>query len=189
MGRTAAGVRGIVLGSDDEVVGMQIDTQGSSLLFATENGMGKRTLLTEFRPQKRGGMGLKCYQITERTGNLIGVKAVTEEHEVMMINTAGIIIQLRASDFNPIGRITQGVKMMNLDDGVKVVRIAKVRGSVDGDSINDFEDMEAAEDLDDPVFSDQDPDSPDFDSQDPDSPDPAQQGPEEDTESSGEEKV
>ncbi|MDO5477281.1 MAG: DNA gyrase subunit A [Eubacteriales bacterium] len=179
MGRTAAGVRGIVLGSDDEVVGMQIDTQGSSLLFATENGMGKRTLLTEFRPQKRGGMGLKCYQITERTGNLIGVKAVTEEHEVMMINTAGIIIQLRASDFNPIGRITQGVKMMNLDDGVKVVRIAKVRGSVEGDSIDDFEDMEGTEDLDDPVFSDQDPDSPD----------PAQQGPEEDTESSGEEKV
>ena len=189
MGRTAAGVRGIVLGSDDEVVGMQIDTQGSSLLFATENGMGKRTLLTEFRPQKRGGMGLKCYQITERTGNLIGVKAVTEEHEVMMINTAGIIIQLRASDFNPIGRITQGVKMMNLDDGVKVVRIAKVRGSVDGDPIDDFEDMEGTEDLDDPVFSDQDPDNPDFDSPDPDSPDPAQQGPEEDTESSGEEKV
>ena len=107
----------------------------------------------------------------------------------MMINTAGIIIQLRASDFNPIGRITQGVKMMNLDDGVKVVRIAKVRGSVDGDPIDDFEDMEGTEDLDDPVFSDQDPDNPDFDSPDPDSPDPAQQGPEEDTESSGEEKV
>ena len=131
MGRSATGVRGISLSDGDEVVAMQIDTQGDSLLFATENGMGKRTLLSEFRPQKRGGMGLKCYQITKKTGKLIGCKAVTEEHEVMMINTAGIIIQLRASDFNPIGRITQGVKMMNLDEGVKVVQIAKVRGSVD----------------------------------------------------------
>ena len=130
MGRAAAGVRGINLSEGDEVVGMQIDTQGDSLLFATENGMGKRTLMSDFRPQNRGGLGLKCYQITGRTGRLIGVKAVTEEHEVMMINTAGIIIQLRASDFKPIGRITQGVKMMNLDDGVKVVQIAKVRGSV-----------------------------------------------------------
>ena len=131
MGRAATGVRGINLASGDKVVGMQIDTQGESLLFATENGMGKRTLMSEFRPQKRGGFGLKCYQIKKRTGNLIGVKAVTDEHEIMMINTAGIIIQLRASDFNPIGRITQGVKMMNLDEGVKVVQIAKVRGSVD----------------------------------------------------------
>ena len=130
MGRAATGVRGINLSEGDEVVGMQIDTQGDSLLFATENGMGKRTLMSDFRPQNRGGLGLKCYQITGRTGRLIGVKAVTEEHEVMMINTAGIIIQLRASDFKPIGRITQGVKMMNLDDGVKVVQIAKVRGSV-----------------------------------------------------------
>jgi DNA gyrase subunit A len=130
MGRAAAGVRGINLSEGDEVVGMQIDTQGDSLLFAKENGMGKRTLMSDFRPQNRGGLGLKCYQITGRTGRLIGVKAVTEEHEVMMINTAGIIIQLRASDFKPIGRITQGVKMMNLDDGVKVVQIAKVRGSV-----------------------------------------------------------
>ncbi len=130
MGRSATGVRGISLSEGDEVVAMQIDTQGDSLLFATENGMGKRTLMSEFRPQKRGGLGLKCYQITKKTGKLIGCKAVTDEHEVMMINTAGIIIQLRASDFNPIGRITQGVKMMNLDEGVKVVQIAKVRDSV-----------------------------------------------------------
>ena len=148
MGRSATGVRGINLSEDDEVVGMQIDTQGDSLLFATENGMGKRTLMSEFRPQKRGGLGLKCYQITKKTGKLIGVKAVTEEHEVMMINTAGIIIQLRASDFNPIGRITQGVKMMNLDEGVKVVQIAKVRGSVsddlpaDGSDENEMQDSE-----------------------------------------------
>ncbi|MBE5998050.1 MAG: DNA gyrase subunit A [Eubacteriales bacterium] len=134
MGRVSSGVRGMDLAEGDEIVGMQIDTQGDSLLFATENGMGKRTSLDEFRRQSRGGKGLKCYQITERTGKLIGVKAVTDEQEVMMINTAGIIIQLRASDFNPIGRITQGVKMMNLDEGVKVVRIAKVRGSVTEDA-------------------------------------------------------
>ena len=130
MGRSAAGVRGMNLDENDEVVAMQIDTQGDSILFATENGMGKRTMLDEFRIQTRGGKGLKCYQITQKTGYLIGAKAVTEEHEIMMINTAGIIIQLRASDFNPIGRITSGVKMMNLDEGVKVVQIAKVRESV-----------------------------------------------------------
>ena len=133
MGRTAAGVKAIDLDKDDKVVGMQIDTQGDYLLFATENGMGKRTSMEEFRSQNRGGKGLKCYHVTERTGKLIGVKAVTDEHEIMMINTAGIIIQLRASDFNPIGRITSGVKMMNLDEGVKVVQIAKVRGSVTDD--------------------------------------------------------
>ena len=159
MGRSATGVRGISLSDEDEVVAMQIDTQGDSLLFATENGMGKRTLMDEFRPQKRGGMGLKCYQITKKTGKLIGCKAVTEEHEVMMINTAGIIIQLRASDFKPIGRITQGVKMMNLDEGVKVVQIAKVRGSVVNEEANDIADdpLEAADEGD--GFQDTEPDS------------------------------
>ena len=139
MGRTATGVRGIDLADGDEVVAMQIDTQGDSLLFATANGMGKRTNLDEFRRQSRGGKGLKCYQITGKTGDIIGAKAVTDEHEVMMINTAGIIIQLRASDFNPIGRITQGVKMMNLDEGVTVVQIAKVRGSVSDGEESAFE--------------------------------------------------
>ena len=159
MGRSATGVRGISLSDEDEVVAMQIDTQGDSLLFATENGMGKRTLMDEFRPQKRGGMGLKCYQITKKTGKLIGCKAVTEEHEVMMINTAGIIIQLRASDFKPIGRITQGVKMMNLDEGVKVVQIAKVRGSVVNEEANDIADdsLEAEDERD--GFQDTEPDS------------------------------
>ena len=156
MGRSAAGVRGIDLAEGDEIVGMQIDTQGDSLLFATENGMGKRTNMSEFHVQNRGGKGLKCYHITKRTGNLIGVKAVTDEHEVMMINTAGIIIQLRASDFNPIGRITQGVKMMNLDEGVKVVQIAKVRGSVD-----DGGNSESTEDIYDPDVESEDLTDPD----------------------------
>ena len=132
LGRTAMGVIGMNLDEDDEIVGMQIDTQGDSLLFASENGMGKRTDLSEFKVQNRGGKGVKCYNVTRKTGYLIGVKAVTDEHEIMMINSAGIIIQIRACDFSKIGRITSGVKMMNLDEGVKVVKIAKVRGSDDG---------------------------------------------------------
>ena len=132
LGRTAMGVIGMNLDEDDEIVGMQIDTQGDSLLFASENGMGKRTDLSEFKVQNRGGKGVKCYNVTRKTGYLIGVKAVTDEHEIMMINSAGIIIQIRACDFSKIGRITSGVKMMNLDEGVKVVKIAKVRGSGDG---------------------------------------------------------
>ncbi len=129
LGRTAMGVIGMNLDEDDEVVGMQIDTQGDSLLFASEYGMGKRTDLSEFKVQNRGGKGIKCYNVTEKTGYLIGVKAVTDEHEIMMINSAGIIIQIRACEFKKIGRITSGVKMMNLDEGIKVVKIAKVRES------------------------------------------------------------
>ena len=127
LGRTAMGVIGMNLDPDDEIVGMQIDTQGDSLLFASELGMGKRTDLSEFKVQNRGGKGVKCYNVTDKTGYLIGVKAVTDDHEIMMINSAGIIIQIRACDFKKIGRITSGVKMMNLDEGVKVVQIAKVR--------------------------------------------------------------
>ena len=129
LGRTAMGVIGMNLDEDDEIVGMQIDTQGDSLLFASEYGMGKRTALSEFKVQNRGGKGVKCYNVTDKTGFLIGVKAVTDEHEIMMINSAGIIIQIMACDFKNIGRITSGVKMMNLDEGIKVVKIAKVRSS------------------------------------------------------------
>jgi DNA gyrase subunit A len=137
LGRTAMGVIGMNLDPDDEIVGMQIDTQGDSLLFASELGMGKRTDLSEFKVQNRGGKGVKCYNVTDKTGYLIGVKAVTDDHEIMMINSAGIIIQIRACDFKKIGRITSGVKMMNLDEGVKVVQIAKVRGSVDDNGNDD----------------------------------------------------
>ena len=142
LGRTAMGVIGMNLDPDDEIVGMQIDTQGDSLLFASELGMGKRTDLSEFKVQNRGGKGVKCYNVTDKTGYLIGVKAVTDEHEVMMINSAGIIIQIRACDFKKIGRITSGVKMMNLDEGVKVVQIAKVR---DNDVEGQDQDTESAE--------------------------------------------
>ncbi len=137
LGRTAMGVIGMNLDEDDEVVGMQIDTQGDSLLFASEYGMGKRTDLSEFKVQNRGGKGIKCYNVTDKTGYLIGVKAVTDEHEIMMINSAGIIIQIRACEFKKIGRITSGVKMMNLDEGIKVVKIAKVRGSEEEELADD----------------------------------------------------
>ena len=96
-------------------------------MFVSENGMGKRTFLNEFSVQKRGGKGLKCYKITEKTGDVIGVKAVENEHEIMLITTEGIIIQLRVQDISILGRITSGVRMMNLDEGIKVAQIAKVR--------------------------------------------------------------
>ena len=126
-GRTAMGVRGINLEDGDEVVGVQMNTQGSSLLFVTENGMGKRTNIEEFHIQHRGGKGLKCYKITEKTGYLVGVKAVNDDHEIMMITTEGIIIQLRCDEISTYGRITSGVKLINLKNGVTVARIAKVR--------------------------------------------------------------
>ena len=126
-GRSSMGVIGMNLSDGDEIVGMQLDHQGDSLLIVSENGMGKRTYLDEFTVQKRGGKGIKCYKITEKTGDVVGVKAVDDEHEIMMITTEGIIIQLRMDDISTLGRITSGVKMINLDDNVKVARIAKVR--------------------------------------------------------------
>ncbi len=133
-GRSSMGVIGMNLEDGDEIVGMQLKSQGESLLIVTENGMGKRTLIDEFNVQRRGGKGVKCYKITDRTGYVIGVKAVDEDHEVMMITDKGVIIQIRANDVSQIGRITQGVKIMNLDEGVKIAKIAKVRERVsDGD--------------------------------------------------------
>ena len=129
-GRTSMGVIGMNLSPGDEIVGMQLQSQGDSLLIVSEYGMGKRTYLDEFTVQKRGGKGVKCYKITEKTGDVVGVKAVKDDNEIMMITTEGIIIQLRMQDISTLGRITSGVKMINLDDGVKVARIAKVREKV-----------------------------------------------------------
>lgn len=126
-GRTSMGVIGMTLSDNDEIVGMQLDHQGDSLLIVSENGMGKRTSMDEFTVQHRGGKGVKCYKITEKTGYVIGVKAVTDENEIMMITTEGIIIQIRMDDVSQLGRITSGVKLINLDAGVTVAQIAKVR--------------------------------------------------------------
>ena len=129
-GRTSMGVIGMNLADEDEIVGMQLDHQGDSLLIVSEKGMGKRTYLEEFNVQKRGGKGVKCYKITDKTGYVIGVKAVNDDHEIMMITTAGIIIQIRMGDISTLGRITSGVKLINLDDKVSVAKIAKVREKV-----------------------------------------------------------
>ena len=148
------GVIGMNLSHGDEIVGMQLDHQGDSLLIVSENGMGKRTYLDEFTVQKRGGKGVKCYKITEKTGEVIGVKAVNDDHEIMMITTGGIIIQLRMDDISTLGRITSGVKMINLDEGVTVAKIAKVREKVSNgnqefenfeDAMEDIEDQEESE--------------------------------------------
>ena len=126
-GRVSMGVRGINLSDGDEIIGMQLNTQGDYLLFVSEKGMGKRTSMSEFTTQNRGGKGVKCYKITEKTGNVIGVKAVNEDNEIMMITTEGIIIRISCSDISILGRITSGVKLMNLDENVSVASIAKVR--------------------------------------------------------------
>ncbi|MBE5886299.1 MAG: DNA gyrase subunit A [Lachnospiraceae bacterium] len=129
-GRSSMGVIGMNLADQDEIVGMQLDHQGDSLLIASEKGYGKRTYLDEFTVQKRGGKGVKCYKIIEKTGYVVGVKAVNDDHEIMMITTAGIIIQIRMEDVSILGRITSGVKLINLDDKVAVAKIAKVREKV-----------------------------------------------------------
>ena len=144
-GRMTMGVIGMNLDDGDEIVGMQLDHQGDSLLIVSENGLGKRTFLEEFKVQYRGGKGVKCYKVTDKTGYVVGVKAVTDEHEIMMITTEGIIIQLRMEDISTLGRITSGVKMINLDSKVKVAKIAKVREKVsDGNQeLSDEEVMES----------------------------------------------
>lgn len=128
-GRTSMGVIGMSLEPGDEIVGMQMNTQGEALLIVSENGLGKRTDISEFKMQKRGGKGIKCYKINDKTGYVIGVKAVNDGHEIMMITNEGIIIQFPVKTVSKIGRNTSGVKLMNIDseDNVKVAKIAKVR--------------------------------------------------------------
>ncbi len=145
-GRSSMGVIGMNLSDGDEVVGMQLNTQGEALLIASENGMGKRTYLNEFKVQNRGGKGIKCYKIMEKTGNVVGVKAVNEDHEIMMITTEGIIIQIRMKDVSVLGRITSGVKLIDLEKGVKVAKIAKVREKIEGEEELSNGDIEEAVD-------------------------------------------
>lgn len=131
-GRISMGVIGMNLDKEDRVVAMQLNTQGEFLLIVSENGLGKRTHISEFHPQNRGGKGLKCYKITDKTGNVIGAMAVDEEDEIMMITNEGIIIRTGCKDISVLKRITSGVKLMNVnaDAGVKVANIAKVREEV-----------------------------------------------------------
>lgn len=130
-GRATMGVIGMNLTYDDEVIGMQLDTQGEYIMLVSEYGMGKRTKISEFTPQHRGGKGIKCYKITEKTGNVVSVKAVNEENEIMLITTEGIIIQMKVSEISVLGRITSGVKLIDLDPrkDIVVATMAKVRDS------------------------------------------------------------
>ena len=148
-GRTSMGVIGMNLSYDDEIVGMQLNTQGTHLLLVSEYGLGKRTAMEEFKVQNRGGKGVKCYKITEKTGNVVGVKAVNEENEIMMITTAGIVIRILCSQISEIGRITSGVKLMNLDNkkDIKIASIAKVRETIKDstEQISEEKELEEAE--------------------------------------------
>ena len=145
-GRSAMGVIGMNLMDTDEIVGVQLNTQGDTMLIVSENGMGKKTDISEYAVQHRGGKGVKCYKITEKTGNVIGAKAVDDTREVMLITTEGIIIRLACRDISTLGRITSGVKLINLDDNVKVATVSKVRKSPSGDDGNETEEFDAESD-------------------------------------------
>ena len=144
-GRTSQGVIGMNLSDGDEVIGMQMDTQGDDLLIVSEKGLGKRTPMDEFTPQRRGGKGVKCYKINARTGNVIGMKAVNDSHEIMLISTEGIVIRLECKDISELGRITSGVKLIRMDEAkdITVASIAKVRDKSPEDSIAELEAQEA----------------------------------------------
>ncbi len=126
-GRTSMGVIGMNLQDQDEVVSMQSHNQGTHILVVGERGLGKRTEMSEFTPQNRGGKGVKCFKITEKTGNIVGAIAVNPEDEVMMITTEGIIIRMKVEGISIIGRVTSGVKLINLKDSTIVASIAKVK--------------------------------------------------------------
>lgn len=151
-GRTSMGVIGMNLTYGDEIIGMQLNTQGEFLLLVSENGLGKRTSLNEFEPQRRGGKGVKCYKITEKTGDVVGVKAVNKDNEIMLITTEGIIIRLSVEQISEIGRVTSGVKLMNLDNtkDIKVASIAKVREKMISDETENNTGMDHQSDIQEP---------------------------------------
>lgn len=147
-GRNSMGVIGMNLEHTDEVVGMQMNTQGTDLLIVSEKGMGKRTDMDEFMVQRRGGKGVKCYKITEKTGYVVGVKAVEDYNEVMLITTEGIIIRLSVNSISNLGRITSGVKLINIDaeTDITVASITKVREEqTNKDNSNEFDENQADE--------------------------------------------
>ena len=148
-GRASMGVIGMNLTDQDEVVAMQVHTQGEYLLVVSENGLGKLTKMEEFTAQNRGGKGVKCYKITEKTGNVVGAKAVNEDNEVMLITTEGIIIRIPCSGISVVGRIASGVKLMNVDsENVSIAGIAKVReqNNKDDEDAESEEEEQSSED-------------------------------------------
>lgn len=149
-GRVSMGVRGMNLGDNDEIIGMQMSSQGKDILIVSEKGMGKRTSMEEFTKQNRGGKGVKCYKITEKTGNVVGMKAVDEESEILIINTEGIVIRMKCSDISQYGRITSGVKLINLPERETVASVAKVRtasAEIDGEEVEIKEEDDTVENI------------------------------------------
>ncbi len=128
-GRTSMGVIGMKLDKDDCVIGMQLNSQGEYLLVVSSNGLGKKTSISEFTPQNRGGKGVKCYKINEKTGDIVGAKMVKDNQELMIITTEGIIIRITVEGISTLGRITSGVKLIDIDSeaGISVASVAKVR--------------------------------------------------------------
>lgn len=129
-GRTSMGVRGMNLKDNDEVIGMQLTLQGSDILVVSENGLGKRTKIKNFTSQRRGGKGVKFYKITGKTGNVIGMKVVNPENELMLITNEGIIIRIRVKDISQTGRVTSGVKLMNIDENIRIASIARIKEEI-----------------------------------------------------------
>ena len=136
-GRQSMGVIGMNLADRDEVVGMQLDTQGEYLLIASEMGIGERTKMSEFSPQNRGGKGVKCYKITEKTGYIVGIKAVNDVNEIMIITTEGIIIRIKVDSISILGRVASGVKLINMEEDVTIASIARVREDVKEEDIEE----------------------------------------------------
>lgn len=141
LGRTATGVKAIKLNEEDEVIGAEVIQDNKEILIVSEKGFGKRTPNTEYRIQSRGGKGLKTYKITERTGNVIGIQMISDDEELIMVTSEGVVIRIRAKDIATSSRITQGVKLMNLSENVKVVSVAKI----EAEHISNEEDIEEDE--------------------------------------------
>ncbi len=144
-GRNTQGVRGMNLNDEDEVIGMQLVSQGEDLLIVSENGMGKRTNMSLFVSQHRGGKGVKFYKITGKTGNVIGMKAVHNENEMILITNGGIVIRIRVNDVSKYGRITSGVKLMDLEEDIKIAGIARIKQIVDSEEEIDIDLVEETE--------------------------------------------
>jgi DNA gyrase subunit A len=145
-GRSAMGVRGIELNQDDEVISMQLESHGECVLIVSANGMGKRTPFTDFKLQNRGGKGVKCYKISDKTGEVVGAKAVNDGNEIMMITNEGIVIRMFVDDISILGRVTLGVKLMNTGDkdDIVVASITKVKESVTEADALEADALEAA---------------------------------------------
>lgn len=137
-GRTSMGVRGMNLNEEDEVIGMQLISQGEDLLIISERGFGKRTKMEHFTPQRRGGKGVKFYKIMGKTGNVVGMKAVHSGNEMIIISTEGVIIRIRVDDVSRYGRITSGVKIMNMDSDIVIAAIARIKEVINDDVDEDI---------------------------------------------------